>query len=63
VALALGVELSPIGVSNADEIERALAAFARTPNGGLVVTGSAQAAVHSNLTPSRSRTVTSACGF
>jgi putative tryptophan/tyrosine transport system substrate-binding protein len=49
VALALGVELSPIGVSNADEIERALAAFASTPNGGLVVTGSAQAAVHSNL--------------
>jgi putative tryptophan/tyrosine transport system substrate-binding protein len=49
VALALGVELSPIGVSNADEIERALAAFARAPNGGLVVTGSAPAAVHSNL--------------
>ena len=49
MALALGVELSPIGVSSADEIERALAAFARTPNGGLVVTGSAQAAVHSNL--------------
>jgi putative ABC transport system substrate-binding protein len=49
VALALGVELSPIGVSNADEIERALAAFARAPNGGLVVTGSAPAAVHSDL--------------
>ena len=49
VAIALGVELSPMGVSNADEIERTLAAFARSPNGGLVVTGSAQAAVHSNL--------------
>jgi ABC-type uncharacterized transport system substrate-binding protein len=49
VALALGVELSPIGVSDAGEIERALAAFARAPNGGLVVTGSAPAAVHSNL--------------
>jgi len=49
VAPALGVELSPIGVSDVGELERAITAFARSPNGGLVVTGSAPAAVHSNL--------------
>jgi putative ABC transport system substrate-binding protein len=38
VAPSLGVELSPLGVRNADEIERAVAAFARAPNGGLIVT-------------------------
>jgi putative ABC transport system substrate-binding protein len=48
-APALGVELSPIGVRDASEIEGGIAAFARSPNGGLVVTGSAPAAVHSDL--------------
>ena len=48
-AQALGVELSPIGVGDAGEIERGIAAFARSANGGLVVTGSAQAVVHSDL--------------
>ena len=38
---ALGVDVSPIDVRNADEIERDIAAFARTANGGLIVTGSA----------------------
>jgi putative ABC transport system substrate-binding protein len=45
----LGVELSPIGVSDAEEIEAGIAAFVRSPNGGLIVTGSAQAVVHSDL--------------
>ena len=49
VAPALGVELSPIGVRDAGEIERAVTAFARSPNGGLIVTGSAPAAIHRNL--------------
>jgi ABC-type uncharacterized transport system substrate-binding protein len=49
VAPSLGVELSPIGVRDASEIERAVIAFARSPNGGLIVTGSAPAAVHRNL--------------
>jgi len=31
------------------EIERAVAAFARSPNGGMILTGSALAVVHSNL--------------
>jgi putative tryptophan/tyrosine transport system substrate-binding protein len=48
-AQAPGVELSPIGVGDADEIEGGIATFARSPNGGLIVTGSAQTAVHSNL--------------
>ena len=43
VAPSLGVELSPIDVRDADEIERAVAAFARAPNGGLIVTASAAA--------------------
>jgi hypothetical protein len=33
----LGVELSPINVRDAGEIERAVAAFARASNGGLIV--------------------------
>jgi putative tryptophan/tyrosine transport system substrate-binding protein len=36
-APSLGVELQPIDVSDAGEIERALADFAHTPNGGLIV--------------------------
>jgi putative ABC transport system substrate-binding protein len=49
VAPALGVELSPIGVRDAGEIERAVTAFARSPDGGLIVTGSAPAAIHRDL--------------
>ena len=48
-APALGVELSPINVRDAGEIERAIAAFARSPDGGLIVTGSSLAAVHRDL--------------
>jgi ABC-type uncharacterized transport system substrate-binding protein len=49
VAPALGVELSPIGVGNVGEIERAVMAFARPPDGGLIVTGSGPAAIHRDL--------------
>jgi putative ABC transport system substrate-binding protein len=48
-ASTLGVELTPIGVRDAGEIERAVTAFARSPNGGLIVTGSAPAAIHRDL--------------
>jgi putative ABC transport system substrate-binding protein len=34
---------------DADEIERAITAFARLPNGGLILTGSALAVVHREL--------------
>jgi putative ABC transport system substrate-binding protein len=49
VAPALGVEVSPLGMSDAREMERAVAAFARAPNGGLIVTGSALAQLHRDL--------------
>ena len=49
VAPSLGVEVSPINVRDAGEIERAVATFARSPNGGLIVTGSATAAFHRDL--------------
>ena len=39
VAPSLGVELTPIGVHDADEIERGIAAFARGSNGGLIMVG------------------------
>jgi putative ABC transport system substrate-binding protein len=39
MASSLGVEVSPINVRDAEEIERAVAAFARFPNGGLIVMG------------------------
>jgi putative ABC transport system substrate-binding protein len=49
VAPSLGVELSVIGVRDADEIEGAVTAFARSPNGGLIVTASTSAAMHREL--------------
>src|SRR5262245_25177795 len=49
VAPPLGIEVSPIGVRDAGEIERAIGAFARSSNGGLIVTGSTLAAVHRDL--------------
>jgi putative tryptophan/tyrosine transport system substrate-binding protein len=49
VAPSFGVELSPVGVRDAAEIERAVTAFAREPNGGLIVPASALAIVHRDL--------------
>ena len=49
VAPSIGVEVSPINVRDAGEIERAITAFARAPNGGLILTGSALALVHRDL--------------
>jgi putative tryptophan/tyrosine transport system substrate-binding protein len=49
VAPSFGVELSPVGVRDAGEIERGVAGFARTPNGGVIVTGSPLTAVHRDL--------------
>jgi len=39
VAPPLRVEVNPVNVGGAPEIERAVAAFARAPNGGLIATG------------------------
>jgi putative ABC transport system substrate-binding protein len=49
VAPSLGVEANPVNVRDAGEIERAVAAFARAPNGGLIVTASPAAALHREL--------------
>ncbi len=45
---SLGAELTPIDVQDLSEIERAITAFAREPNGGLIVTGSQAAVAHRN---------------
>jgi putative tryptophan/tyrosine transport system substrate-binding protein len=49
VAPSLGVQVTPVDVRDAGEIERALTAFARGLNGGLIVTGTALAFVHRDL--------------
>jgi putative ABC transport system substrate-binding protein len=49
VSPAVAIDASPVNVSDAGEIERALAAFALSPNGGLIVTGSALAVLHRDL--------------
>jgi len=46
VASTVGIEVVPVNVRDADEIERAATAFARTAGGGLVVTASALTLVH-----------------
>jgi len=50
VAPSLGIEVTPIDVRDTGEIERVIAAFARTSNGGLIVTPSPlSASVHRDL--------------
>src|SRR6267378_1665664 len=48
-APSLGLEVSAVNVRDAGEIERAVSGFARSPNGGLIVTPSALAGVHREL--------------
>jgi putative ABC transport system substrate-binding protein len=48
-ATSLGVELSPINVRDAIEIERAITTFAASGKGGLIVTASASAVRHREL--------------
>ena len=49
LAPSLGIEVSPINAVEAGELERAISAFARTPNSGLIVTGSNFALIHREL--------------
>jgi hypothetical protein len=49
VAPLVGTEVNAINVRDASEIERAVAAFAGSSNGGLIVTGSGLAFIHRNL--------------
>src|SRR6476659_6454733 len=49
MAPSLGVEVTSINMRDAGEIERSVAAFARSPNGGLILTGSGPAFVNRDL--------------
>jgi putative tryptophan/tyrosine transport system substrate-binding protein len=49
VAQSLKVELRPVDIRDAGEIERAVADFARSANAGLIVTGSASFSAHHDL--------------
>jgi ABC-type uncharacterized transport system substrate-binding protein len=49
VAPSLRAEVNPVNMRDASEIERAIAAFARSSNGGLILTGSGLATVHRDL--------------
>jgi putative ABC transport system substrate-binding protein len=49
LAPSLKVEVSPINVSSPGEIERAVAAWARAPNGGLIAAGSSPLRFHRDL--------------
>ena len=48
-APSLGVDVSPVNVREASEIENGVAEFARSSNGGLIVTASASSVVHREL--------------
>lgn len=49
VAPSVGVDVSPIGLRDAAEIERGISALARSSNGGLIVTASAATVFHRDL--------------
>ena len=49
VAPALGIEVSAINLRDPTEIDRGIAATARLPNGGLILTSSAAAVLHRDL--------------
>ena len=49
VAPSFGVEVSPVNVRDASEIERGITAFARTANGGLISTSSSLSIRHRDL--------------
>jgi len=48
-APGLGVDVTPVNMREAGEIERAIAMFARSANGGMIVTGGALAVANRNL--------------
>jgi len=49
MAPSFGVELRPIDLRNPGEIERGVVAFAREPNGGLIIVGAPPGLVHRDL--------------
>jgi len=49
VAPSLKIEVSPVNLRDAGEIEAAVETFARAPNGGLILTGSGMSILHHDL--------------
>jgi ABC-type uncharacterized transport system substrate-binding protein len=49
VASSVRIEVSPVSLREPTEIEQAIATFASSPNGGMVLTASALSSVHHNL--------------
>jgi putative ABC transport system substrate-binding protein len=49
VTSSFGMELIPIGLGDAGEVERGITEFARTPHGGLIVTGNTLTIVYREL--------------
>ena len=49
VAGSVGVDVIPVNLSDAAEVERELVAFAQSANGGMILTASALSAVHRDL--------------
>ena len=49
MAPALKVDVVPVNMREAADLERAVAAFARSPNGGLILTGSGLSILHRDL--------------
>jgi putative ABC transport system substrate-binding protein len=49
VAPSLGVEVHPLNIRDANEIEREIAVFAGSPNGGIILTGSGPAIRYHDL--------------
>jgi putative tryptophan/tyrosine transport system substrate-binding protein len=49
MASLFAVELLPVDVNDPHKIEHSITAFAREPNGGLIVTASIQATIHRDL--------------
>jgi putative ABC transport system substrate-binding protein len=62
-ARSLGVELSPVGVRNADEIERAIEAVAREPNGAPPCNHEHSGIGSSRADPHASGTAPAPCGL
>jgi putative ABC transport system substrate-binding protein len=49
MATSAGLQATPVSVRNSDEIASAVEAFAHSPNGGVIVTGSASFTLHRDL--------------
>ncbi|HEX8808789.1 MAG TPA: ABC transporter substrate-binding protein [Xanthobacteraceae bacterium] len=49
MATSAGLQVTPVSVSNSDEIASAVEAFAHSPNGGAILTGGALNTVHRDL--------------